>query len=265
MPEQRRYPPSPGSRLPHVGTYRRALDVSLERMYENALDWEHLPYVHRTSFTSIRCERADASGWRAAVTTPEGKRLVLDLALQRDRRRWITCTVEGGNAGTEVWTHAFAVSARRTDIVVDFFVPGVAEDERARIGRAFGDVYERLYDEDVAMMQERQIQLDRRIEAERGGEAQCLGRLDTLALPLRVEFGGRAYVVTRVDGQLLAHVARCPHQLGPLEPASDGVVQCPWHGYRFDAKSGTCLSGQPCRLPRAPSVSVRNGSAWLER
>jgi len=45
MPDHETYPPFPSSRLPHVGTYRRVLPVSLVRMYENALDWEHLPFV----------------------------------------------------------------------------------------------------------------------------------------------------------------------------------------------------------------------------
>ena len=29
----------------HVGSYRRRLPVSLVRMYENALGWEHLPHL----------------------------------------------------------------------------------------------------------------------------------------------------------------------------------------------------------------------------
>ena len=76
-----------------------------------------------------------------------------------------------------MWTHAFAVAARRTDIVVDFFVPGIDIADRERVGAAFSNTYERLYDEDVAMMVERQRQLDTRIESERAGETACLGAL----------------------------------------------------------------------------------------
>ena len=36
----------------HVGSYRRRLPVSLVRMYENALDWEHLPHLHESSFSA---------------------------------------------------------------------------------------------------------------------------------------------------------------------------------------------------------------------
>lgn len=264
MPEDRRYPAFAASRLPHVGTYRRVLPVGLERLYENALDWEHLPHVHRSSFTSIELEDAGPWGWRAATKTAHDQRIVLELRLDRECRRWITRTLEGPNVGTEIWTHAFAISARRTDIVVDFFVPNVEPSARARLGNAFADLYRRLYDEDVAMMSERQRQLDKRIESQRDAGSTCLGRVDALTFPLRIDMAGRGYIVTRVDGELLAHVARCPHRLGPLDAAIDGSVQCPWHGYRFDVRSGECLTGQAYRLPRAPNVSVRDGRVWLE-
>ena len=265
MAEDRRYPAFAASLLPHVGTYRRVLPVSLERLYENALDWEHLPHVHASSFTEIEIEDAGPWGWRAVTKTSRDERLVLELRLDRECRRWITRTLEGANAGSEIWTHAFAISARRTDIVVDFFVPNVEPSARERIGNAFADLYRHLYDEDVAMMSERQRQLDKRIESERDAESVCLGSVDSLTFPLRAEMAGRDYVVSRVDGELLAHVARCPHQLGPLDAAVDGQVRCPWHGYRFDVRSGECLTGQACRLPCGPDVSVRDGRVWLER
>jgi len=265
MPDQRRYSPFADSRLPHVGTYRRVLAVSVDRLYENALDWAHLPFLHASSFARIDLQDAGPWGWRANVATVTGDQLVLELRLDRECRRWITRTLDGPNAGSEIWTHAFPIATRRTDIVVDFFVPGIAPGDRERVGQAFCNIYERLYDEDVAMMIERQRQMDRRIEADRGGESLCLGPEDSLALPLRVEFAGRDYIVARVDDGLLAHVARCPHQMGPLSAAVAGVVRCPWHGYRFDARTGECLTGQVCQLPQAPTVRIREGKVWLER
>ena len=50
MPDHEIIQAFPSSQLPHVGTYRRVLPVSLVRMYENTLDWEHLPHVHESSF-----------------------------------------------------------------------------------------------------------------------------------------------------------------------------------------------------------------------
>ena len=127
-------------------------------------------------------------------------------------------------------------------------------------------LYERLYDEDVAMMVERQRQLDARIEPERPDATMCLGAL---------ERSGRFRCASELRRtRLLRHARerRTDRARGAL-PASTGSAQrrgrrdvaCPWHGYRFDAKTGDCLSGQACRLPPAPKVSVRDRQVWLER
>ena len=60
------------------------------------------------------------------------------------------------------------------------------------------------------------------------------------------------------EGRLLAHSVRCPHLLGPLEdtPVEHGVVTCPWHGYRFDLRSGRSCDGHGLRLDRAPTVRI---------
>ncbi len=233
-------------------------------MYENALDWEHLPFVHPQSFQSIACEEQGPWGWRAKTTAPSGSPLTIELRLDRECRRWITRTLAGAHEGTEVWTHAFPIAARRTDIVVDFFVPGISADERARVGEGFARTYARLYDEDVAMMCERQRQMDARIDGLRETEAKYVGDLASLTFPLLTELRGLTYRIARLDDAFVAYAARCPHQLGPLGEPADGVVACAWHGYRFDVRSGACLTGQACRLPPAPRVSVRGRGLWLE-
>ena len=52
--------------------------------------------------------------------------------------------------------------------------------------------------------------------------------------------------VTLADGSVCDVPLVCPHQGLPLdcEPDGEGVMTCPWHGYRFDARTGGCLSGQ---------------------
>ena len=232
----------------HVGTYRRTLPVSLERMYENTLDWEHLPHVHAGSFGSIDCIDAGAWGWRATVTDPRGSESVIELTLDRPLRRWITRNLEGPNKGAEIWTHVFPVAPDQLEIVVDFFVPGVSESARDKVGQAYAGLYSRLYDEDVAMMVERQHQLDNRIDP---GEREVeLGSRESLTLPMQVTLGSQRYVIDSIDDELIGYPALCPHQLGPLADSAveDGTVTCPWHGYRFDVRTGDCVSGQSCRL-----------------
>ena len=152
------------ARVPHLATYRRELPVSLERLYENAIDWEHLPYLHRSTFSRI--ERIDAGDWgfSAQVWThpyEERRAFVIELKLDRDCRRWITTTLAGSGTGTEIWTHAFSLAERATLVVVDFFVPGVGEPAAVRLRDYYQRLYARLYDEDVAMMTGRQTELDR--------------------------------------------------------------------------------------------------------
>ncbi len=270
MPEHEIIPSPASGRIPHVGTYRRVLPVSLERMYENALDWEHLPFVHASSFAAIRCLDAGAWGWRAELTSARGEASIVELRLDRRCHRWITRNFEGPNAGAEIWTHVFPLGpvagAERLEIVVDFFVPDVPEEARGRVGQAYASLYATLYDEDVAMMVERQAQLDRRVEGSRPDQRRlALGARDALELPLRCTVAGREYVVAQEAGSLVAYPAICPHALGPLAagPLEDGVVTCPWHGYRYDVRSGECLSGQSCRLSRLPVISEESGTVIL--
>ena len=46
---------APGAQLTRVGVYERSLPVSAERVWENVRDWEHLPWLHASSFSSIEC------------------------------------------------------------------------------------------------------------------------------------------------------------------------------------------------------------------
>lgn len=258
MPDHQILSPHPDSSIPHVGTYRRVLPVSLERLYENALDWEHLPYVHSSSFKGIDVQENGAWGWRAGVQNPAGESMIIELRLDRRCRRWITRTLEGPNRGAEIWTHAFPMAAQRVDIVVDFFVPNVPVQDAAKVGRAYAGLYSRLYDEDVAMMQERQRQLDFKPLAGGAAQSECvLGPRESLSLPMDVELQGRSYVLVENRGKLVAYPSLCPHQLGPLGAAAleeDGTVTCPWHGYRFDVITGDCVSGHSCRMGRLPQV-----------
>jgi nitrite reductase/ring-hydroxylating ferredoxin subunit len=36
----------------------------------------------------------------------------------------------------------------------------------------------------------------------------------------------------------------------------DGIVECPWHGYRYDIRTRRCVSGANCSLAPAPKILV---------
>src|SRR5215472_9182055 len=181
------------TRVPHLGTYRRELPVSLERLYENAIDWEHLPYLHRSSFSRIERIESGEWGFRARVWTHpfEEQRglVVIELKLDRDCRRWITRTLAGSGTGTEIWTHAFSLAERTTLVVVDFFVPDTAETAAVRLRDYYQRLYARLYDEDVGMMTLRQNEIDRIRAGQPSGKTtpQVIGGIADLLARLPLE------------------------------------------------------------------------------
>jgi nitrite reductase/ring-hydroxylating ferredoxin subunit len=251
-------PADPAGRLDHVGTYQRPLPVSLERMYENALDWEHLPYLHASSFSAIECLDAGGWGWRARVTSAKGADSVLELKLDRSCRRWVTRNLEGPSCGAEIWTHVFVTAPQAMDLVIDFFVPDVPVDFRDKVGMAYARAYELLYDEDVWMMTERETQLRRRVSTRQQPASLRISFDEAVRLPLRYELDGRAFMLNKLADQWVTYPAVCPHQLGPLtgDISDRGEVSCPWHGYSFDVRSGQCTSGAACRFGEVPDVDV---------
>jgi nitrite reductase/ring-hydroxylating ferredoxin subunit len=65
-----------------------------------------------------------------------------------------------------------------------------------------------------------------------------------------VRAGDREIVVLRVGSELHAFDNACPHQGNPLvegEVLGD-VLECAYHGWRFDLATGACLAGdEPAR------------------
>jgi ferredoxin-NADP reductase/nitrite reductase/ring-hydroxylating ferredoxin subunit len=61
---------------------------------------------------------------------------------------------------------------------------------------------------------------------------------------LKVEFFGKSILLTNVHDKLYAIDAVCSHEGGPLEEGIlDGYeVECPWHGSRFDIRTGEVRS-----------------------
>ena len=80
-----------------------------------------------------------------------------------------------------------------------------------------------------------------------------------------IRHNGRRYAVFDVDGQLEVTDAACPHNGGPLARGvvRDGVVTCPWHWYRFELRSGRCLTAAGYCLRKYPVIS-RDGRNYAE-
>ncbi len=216
------------STLETIVTYDRDLGASLTRMFENALDWEHLPHVHAGAFSSIAIIEERKSGWRANVGTVGGGQLAIDLELEKHpdgSGRWTTDSFADGELIGRIVTDATARGEDGCHVAVAFQAPHIDEAQRAGAEAYYPALYAMLYDEDEAMM------IAREQAVARGPEALAERRTVKLA-------DGRAAQVARY----------CPHLGLPLdaEPDAEGTITCPWHGYRFDVESGKCVSGAQC-------------------
>lgn len=248
-----------------AAVYERELDASVERIWENVLDWEHLPYLHSQSFTSVRMTSQDANHWCGEVGLPDsgGATVELDVRLDRPNLRYTTRTVSGTGAGTAIVTQMFPRTERRTGIRVEFFLPWAPAGAEAAIGEIYRNIYVTLWDQDEAMMRERQRVIDAaasRTAATTQERSVSLGRVRELAskLPMEVELGGRRFRVVSVGGRLHAHDTRCPHLGGPL---NDGPIEgcelvCPWHGYRFDLATGRSSDGRCLRMAPPAVIEI---------
>lgn len=86
---------------------------------------------------------------------------------------------------------------------------------------------------------------------------------------------GQAWVLARIDGELVAFEDRCPHRLVPLSLGSvdpELGLRCGYHGWTFDVEGG-CTSipamgaaehlPPRARLVRAWGVAEAHGLVWL--
>jgi nitrite reductase/ring-hydroxylating ferredoxin subunit len=250
--------------LRSVAVYQRTIAASLERIWENVLDWEHLPGLHRGSFAAIRCLSEGAEGWRARLrgrgAGADGE-IDVEVRLDRPKLRYVTATVAGPGVGTEIWTQLEPVEPHATRIRVEFKLPGVAPAQVEAIGRGYTALYSQLWDEDEAMMVRREAMLARvASQPKPGGASLELGPLAELRarLPLRVELAGREFRVLALGEDLVAHATLCPHWLGPLGDADleGDTIECRWHRYRFDLRTGRSCDGRGLRLMPAPRVVI---------
>jgi nitrite reductase/ring-hydroxylating ferredoxin subunit len=109
-----------------------------------------------------------------------------------------------------------------------------------------------------------------------------VARVDELPPGTRVivELGGQSVGVFNVNGEFVAVLNVCPHELGPVclgrvggttLPSPPGeyrwgregeILACPWHGWEFDLLTGKPLFGAVPNLRRFP-VTVVDGAVYV--
>lgn len=261
-------------RLHFLGNYVREIPSNLTRMMENAHDWEHLPFVHPSSFAAITEVESGPWGWRCKTALPNaGGEQLIELLVDNDRHYWATTVVEGPGQGTQIHTQASALDAGGIEVDVRFYLPQApqSDEQGAMILGYLQAQYATLYDEDEALMLGREAALDERKSLRALARAEVLDLGPENALDRNaVHEGmlGREKVLVRYWKDCwIAHAARCPHALAPLgeaEPDEQGGLTCPWHGYRFNLVTGQEEYRRCGPLPLFP-VSVDEGHLFVRK
>jgi nitrite reductase/ring-hydroxylating ferredoxin subunit len=218
-----------------VGRLERTVVASAARAIEDELDWEHLPHVHRFAFASISLNHANRDGWDANVVLQDGAAMRMTVVLDADRLGYTNATFDAdGHENGRTVCRITPDSAETCTMSLRFLSPDRPDLDRAAVGGFYTALWNRLIDEDEPKMIHR-----------------------SRALREGTKLFAKRRQVTLANGESCDVPLVCPHQGLPLdcEPDGDGVMTCPWHGYRFDARSGRCLSGQISGW-RAPSADL---------
>lgn len=226
---------------------QRTIGASLDRVWENVADWEHLSWLHSSNFSGAELQDAGDWGWRIALQSGASSSTI-ELVMDRPNNHYVARTLQGSLQGMEIWTTLAPKGDHQTDIDVVFHVPAMAESTLQKVGTALVSSYQTLWDEDEAMMATRQAYLDglpsqNLTEAQNLSETHNLGTVESLRpqLPMRVQHNGHGVQIAEVDGQIVAYAASCPHMGGPIGDCAieGGIITCPWHGYQFNVTKGT--------------------------
>lgn len=246
-----------------AGTYTREVHASIDRIRENVLDWQHLPGLAANSFKTSELIDEDAGGWRVRLTgKSRATAQVRKLNLAADTSSYRVVTESGPGAGDEVRVAVTRKSPHLSHVSVEFHVAEADPKRLAKLGKGLADTHARLWDQDEAMMRAREAAFMPRKKLATPGSL-FLGEEAEVRqqLPLAFDFGPGRFRLVDIDGKLTAHSDTCPHWLGPLygAPDAEGVITCPWHGYRFSVATGCSADGHGLQLTPAPAIRIERG------
>ncbi|HEX8581477.1 MAG TPA: non-heme iron oxygenase ferredoxin subunit [Acidimicrobiales bacterium] len=77
--------------------------------------------------------------------------------------------------------------------------------------------------------------------------------------------GRHQLLLCRLGDDVFAVAATCTHLGAPLLEGrlEGGLVRCPWHGVRFDVRTGARVTVPSCADLRTHPAEVRDGTVWV--
>lgn len=254
--------------LTEIVKFERTINANKERVWENVLDWEHLAWLHDTSFDYNELDAAGSWGWR--VWSDPAHKNHIELCVDLEHSRYVARSYMSGKQISEIWTDV-ASHGEQSAVTVSIQAPNIDKAKLPKLSSIYQSLYTQLWDEDEQMMMRRQAKLDDRSQ---GPISLKLGAFSALADKQIVKLGRHEWLVRKhIDDDkqgidaIDVYAANCPHLLGPLDEGDceDNQVSCPWHGYRFDIATGKCVFPEhaKCHLPQPPKVTLSEGIVSL--
>lgn len=83
---------------------------------------------------------------------------------------------------------------------------------------------------------------------------------------IRVRIGSRTLAVANHEGTFYAMDDACSHAAGPLGDnriVSGCLLECPWHGARFDVRSGEVERGPARKAQKTFEARVEEGTVFV--
>ena len=81
---------------------------------------------------------------------------------------------------------------------------------------------------------------------------------------LRFDVDDHSFVITNIEHRFAVFRNACVHQGMTLDGGmiDDGVIVCPWHGFRFEASTGECISAPGAQLTPMPT-RIDDDRVWV--
>ncbi len=137
-----------------IASYDRLIRANVTRVWENVLDWEHLPHLHSASFSYVSLDEAGVWGWRT-WSNPE-RTAYIELCV--DETQYVARNYDANEQTSEIWTY-LTPEKEQTGIHVEFYATKIKPEAKDKVGKIYLSLYEQLWDEDEAMMMARQLRL----------------------------------------------------------------------------------------------------------
>ncbi len=80
-----------------------------------------------------------------------------------------------------------------------------------------------------------------------------------------VTIAGKRYGLFRLEGRIYCTDGRCTHIGGPVCEGAlhEAIVTCPWHGSRFDVRTGQVVGGPARNALGSYPVVLENGRVFV--